>query len=166
MDEFEKNYNRALRFLSYRPRSEKEIKDYLQKKSLYFKAPEEQKKEIDSMISKIIDKLKEYKFLDDLEFARMWIKERTRIKPRSLRVIKREMQEKGIEKETIEELFSDRENEVPSDFQMALVLAEKRAKRYKNLSKQEFFEKMGRYLASKGFNYDVIKEVVAKIIIN
>ena len=45
MDDFEKNFNRALRYLSFHPRSIKEVIDYLKKKSLYSKATEEQKKE-------------------------------------------------------------------------------------------------------------------------
>lgn len=152
MDEFELNYNRTLRFLSYRPRSEKEVNDYLKKKKVS-----------ELIINKIIVKLKEQRFINDDEFARIWISQRTKIKPRSLRIIKRELQNKGIEKEKVEELLENNENEIPSDFQMAFALAEKRAKRYKNLSKQEFFEKMGRFLVSKGFNYNTIKEVIAKI---
>jgi len=152
MDEFEKNYNRALRFLSYRPRSEKEISDYLKKKKVS-----------EPVTKEIISKLKEHKFIDDEEFARIWISQRTKLKPRSLRVIKRELLQKGIEKEKIEELLSAGENEIPSDFQLAFSLAQKRLKRYQGLSKQDFFEKMGRFLASKGFNYDVIKEVISKI---
>jgi regulatory protein len=163
MDEFEINYNRALRFLSYRPRSEKEIKDYLFKKSLYTKASEEQKKEIESITNSIIEKLKEQRFLNDEEFARMWVQSRVRAKPRASRVIKRELQIKGIDKEKIEELFAGNENEIPSDFQMAFTLAQKRLKKYTNLPKQEFFEKMGRFLASRGFTYDIIKEVIAEI---
>ena len=163
MDEFEINYNRALRFLSFRPRSEKEVSDYLKKKLSYFRAPEEDKRKIEDTIKKITDRLKKHSFINDDEFARIWISQRTKIKPRALRVIKQELLLKGIVKEKIEELLGKGENEIPSDFQMAFVMAQKRAKRYKNLEKKEFFEKMGRFLASKGFNYDTIKEVIAKI---
>ncbi|OGH09021.1 MAG: hypothetical protein A2152_01375 [Candidatus Levybacteria bacterium RBG_16_35_6] len=152
MGDFEKNYNRALRFLSFRPRSEKEIVDYLKKK----KVSEEASK-------KIIKKLLEYKFLDEIEFAKMWIVERTTIKPRSWRVIKHELKEKGISNEIIDSIIHDSEFIIHSDFQIAYALAEKRAKRYKNLEKRDFFEKIGRYLASKGFSYDTIKEVINKI---
>jgi regulatory protein len=163
MDDLEKNFNRALRFLSFRPRSEKEIVDYLKKKTSYSKAQEEEKENLEIMISAIVGKLKEHRFINDKEFARIWISQRTKIKPRALRIIKRELAEKGIDKETIDELLVNSENEVPSDFQMAYTLAEKRLKKYKDLPKQEFFEKMGRYLASRGFTYDIIKEVIGKI---
>jgi len=164
MDDLEKNFNRVIHFLSYRPRSEKEIIDYLKKKNSYSKVQEgEEKEKLDIMIAAIVGNLKEHKFINDEEFARIWISQRTKIKPRSLRIIKRELIEKGIDKEKIDELLADSENEVPSDFQMAFSLAQKRAKRYIGLPKQEFFEKMGRYLASRGFNYDIIKEVINKI---
>ncbi|OGH05776.1 MAG: hypothetical protein A2W22_06705 [Candidatus Levybacteria bacterium RBG_16_35_11] len=151
MEDFEKNYNRVLRFLSFRPRSKKEILDYLNKK----KVSEE-------VAKKIIKKLLEYKFLDDFEFAKMWIAERTKLKPRALRIIKNELKQKGISQENLESIIQNEELQIPSDFQMAFTLAQKRLKKYKNLSKREFFEKMGRYLASKGFNYETIKKVVSR----
>jgi regulatory protein len=150
MDDFEKNYNRALRFLSFRPRSVKELKDYFNKKKVSKIIQE-----------RIIDKLSEYKFLNDEEFALWWIEQRTKIKQKSQRVIKRELIEKGIDKELIEKVFS--ENDFISDFQIAYTLAQKRFRKYKDLDQRKLFEKMGRYLASKGFNYDTIKEVIGKI---
>ena len=152
MDDFEKNYNLVLRFLSFRPRSEKEVMDYLKKKKVDL-----------SIVQKIIGKLKEHRFINDEEFTRIWVQQRTKIKPRALRVIKRELIEKGIEKEKIEELLTSCENEIPSDFQKAFALAQKRVRKFKNLDKNKFFEKMGRFLASKGFNYDIIKDVIKQL---
>ena len=92
-DDFGINLNRTLRFLSFRPRSEKEIADFLKKK------------QVDSHnAQKIIDKLKEHKFLNDEEFASWWMEQRTMIKPRAIRVIKMELKQKGISKEIIEKI--------------------------------------------------------------
>ena len=101
MDDFEKSYNRALRFLSFRPRSEKEIKDYLKlkTKNLELKTQNE-------IVNSIIKRLKEHKFLDDEEFARWWIEQRTKIKPRAWKVIQYELKQKGIEEETIQSQFT------------------------------------------------------------
>lgn len=147
MDTLDKFYERALRFLSFRPRSEKEIRDYLKKKNS------------DGLTTKkIVEKLKEHKFLNDEEFAKWWIEQRTRVKPRADRVIKFELKQKGIDTQIIEELIGDNER---SDFEKALALAEKRMKRLEKIEdKKIIFEKLGRFLASKGFNYDVIKEVI------
>lgn len=147
MDTLDKFYERTLRFLSFRQRSEKEIRDYLKKKDAD-----------DLTAKKIIDKLKEHKFLNDEEFAKWWVEQRTRVKPKADRVIKYELKQKGIDLKIIESLF---ENEDRSDFEKALVLAEKKMKRLDKLEdKRKVYERLGRFLASKGFNYDTIKEVI------
>ncbi len=154
MDEFDlpageagKFYNKALKFLSYRPRSEKEMVDKLLRK----KAPQE-------IINKIIKKLKEYKFIDDKEFVKWWIQQRTNYKPRSLRLIKMELGQKGIVKDVIEETINELELTV-DDLSSAKKLIEKRLHKYTNLPREEKFQKVARYLSSKGFNYDIIKEI-------
>lgn len=141
-EDFTINLNRALRFLSFRPRSEKEIQGYLKKKQV---------NEINSQ--KIIDKLKEQKFINDEEFAKWWIEQRTLIKPRAWRIIKFELKNKGISEEIIQSL----EFRVQNDEEVAIKLAGKKISRYKNLSKQDAYQKLGRYLASKGFSWETIK---------
>lgn len=145
--DFEKFYNKALRFLSFRPRSEKEIRDYLQKK-----------KTEELLIEGIVNKLKEQKFLNDEEFAKMWIENRMRFKPRSLRLIKIELKQKGINKETIEKLVQSSESRVQSDQEMARKIIEKKIKKYQDLPKQEVYQKLGRILAQKGFAWDIIRQ--------
>lgn len=149
MDNFEKLLNSSYRFLSYRPRSEKEVKDYLIKK-----------KADDLTSQKIIDKLKEHKFLDDKEFAKWWIEQRSKAKPKSLKFIIFELKQKGISKELVEEILVDKDFETVSDFDKAKKLAETRIKRYRNEDPKKKYEKMTRFLASNGFNWDTIKEVV------
>ena len=147
MGEFEKFYNKALKFLSYRPRSEKEIRDKLRRK----KASEE-------IINKIISRLKENNFLNDEEFAKWWIEQRTNFKPRSVRLIKIELKQKGIDKELIDETIDHLPSTI-DDLSSAKKLIEKRLPRYKNLTPDKKFQKIARYLSSKGFDYDIIKEI-------
>ena len=151
MDDFEKFYNLALRFLSYRPRSEKEVKDKLKVQSSKFKVENPT-----AIIEKVIQKLKEYKFIDDVEFAKKWIESRLRFKPRSLRLIKMELKQKGIDPEIINNL----QLTINSDLESAKKLVEKRIERLKGLDKQKVYEKLGRFLASKGFNWDTIKKAI------
>jgi regulatory protein len=148
MNDLEKFYNKALKFLSYRPRSEKEIIDKLKTK----KAPED-------VIKKVIKKLKEYKFVDDLEFARWWVEQRTTINLKAWRVIKFELKQKGIG----EEIIQDSEIKAKDDLRIAQKLALKRMERYKNIDKKEARLKLMRYLASRGFNYDIIKQSIDEI---
>ena len=159
MDNFNIFYKKALNFLSFRPRSEKEIRDYLSGKL----RPRSIRKIIPSeeTIEKIISKLKDYKFINDEEFAKWWIEQRTLIKPKAGRIIKMELKQKGIDKELIDELLK---NEKESDFEKAKKLAEKRIPRYSKIKeKRKIFEKLGRFLVSKGFDYDIIKKVVDQV---
>ncbi|MCL5435351.1 MAG: RecX family transcriptional regulator [Patescibacteria group bacterium] len=147
-DNFAINLNRALRFLSFRPRSEKEVMDYLKKK------------QVDELNSqKIIDKLKEHKFLNDEEFAKWWIEQRTLIKPRAWRIIKLELRAKGIDDDVIQ----NSEFKIQNDLETAVKLAQKRLPRYKNLPKLEIYQKLGRCLVSKGFDWETVKKSIDEV---
>lgn len=145
----EKYYNLALRYLSFRPRSEKEIWDYLKKKKVQ-----------ESLIRIIINKLKGQRFLNDEEFARTWVESRMRSKPRAWRLIKMELKQKGINDEIIESVGKSSELRAQKDIEMAKRIIEKKINKYKNLPKQEAYRKLGRILAGKGFDWDTIKKVV------
>ena len=160
MGDFERFYNFALRFLSYRPRSEKEVRDKLKVQSEKLKV-----KDSTAIIDKIIVKLKEKKFVNDEEFARMFLENRLRFKPRSSRLIQMELKQKGIDPDFIEKLINDLKTINPdSDLEQAKKLVEKRIERLKNLKKQEIYEKLGRYLVSKGFNWDIIKKSIDAVL--
>jgi len=148
----DKFYNKALEFLSYRPRSEKEVRDKLKAKQVE-----------PHIIEKIIIKLKEKRFLNDEEFAKGWIENRNRFKPRSLRLIKIELKQKGITQDIIEKTINDKELMI-NDLDSAKELVEKKMKRFKDLPKQEIYQRLGRFLASKGFNWDTIKKAIDEIL--
>jgi len=154
--DFEKFYNLALRFLSYRPRSEKEVRDRLE---LKIKNQKSKIKDADLIIDKIIKKLKEYNFINDEEFAEKWIGSRLRFKPRSLRLIKLELKNKGIGAEIIEKLVVSRGSQVVDDLENAKRLVEQKMGRSRNKFGMTR-EKLGRFLASKGFDWDTIKKAV------
>lgn len=151
MGEFEKFYNKALKFLSYRPRSEKEIRDKLKSR----KASEE-------TINKIISRLKGNNFLNDEEFVKWWIEQRTTFKPRSVKIIKIELKQKGIDKELIDETIAHLPSTI-DDLESAKKLIDKRLPRYENLSRDEKIQKIARFLSSKGFSYEIIKEILKDI---
>ncbi|OGH21663.1 MAG: hypothetical protein A2629_02035 [Candidatus Levybacteria bacterium RIFCSPHIGHO2_01_FULL_41_15] len=157
MDGFEKFYNKVLKFLSYRPRSEKEIRDYLKIKNQKSKI-----KNDDKIIESIIRKLKEKNFLNDEEFVRWWIEQRTKFRPRALRLIKIELRQKGISTELIDQVIDDLRLMI-DDLSSAKKLIEKKLNKYKGLPREEKFQKISRFLASKGFNYDIIKEIFKEL---
>ncbi|MBI2613713.1 MAG: regulatory protein RecX [Candidatus Levybacteria bacterium] len=150
----DKFYNLALRFLSYRPRSEKEVRDRLKFKIQNSKVKNTTQNS--KVIDEIIQKLKEKKFINDEKFAKWFVESRIRFKPRSLRLIKMELKQKGIDLETINNL----QLTINSDLDQAKKLAQERIERFKDLSKEEIYQKLGRFLASKGFNWDTIKKTI------
>ncbi len=145
----ERYYNLSLRYLSYRPRSETEILDYLKKEKLS-----------EEIISLIVTKLKEYKFINDREYAKFWIEQRVKSKRKPLRVIEFELKQKGINKEVIDEALSTFNEGKDLDLGSAKKLAEKKLDFYRNLSPQKRREKVMSYLLRKGFSYDVVKKVL------
>jgi regulatory protein len=159
MEDFQKLLNLSYRFLTIRPRSEQEIKKYLLIKIKNLNLQDSQK-----IIDSVINKLKEQKYLDDKEFIKFWIEQRSKIKPKAFKLIEYELRQKGIKQDLINEVKNDQYFETISDFDKALSLAEKRMERLKSDLPQKQFEKLGRFLASKGFNYNIIKEVIDKLI--
>ncbi len=152
MDEFEKFYNTALRFLSYRPRSEKEVRDALQKKKASIE-----------VIEKIISRLKEHKFLNDADFVQWWVESRTRFKPRGIKLIILELKQKGISEDLINSIIHDSLFMIQSDLEQAKKLAEKKIEKYKGLTKNELYQKLGGFLARRGFNYETVKKVIDEV---
>lgn len=156
-DQVERLYEKAVKFLSYRPRSEKEIRDNLLQKLKLTDKGEEEKKNFEKSIAEVIKKLNKLGLVNDLEFTKWWVEQRTRFKKSSPRIIKSELFKKGINKEIIEEVFVKSQID---PLELALASGRRKINSYKNFDNKTFREKMTRYLASKGFDWDIVKRVV------
>ncbi len=140
--EFGKLYQRALEWALMRPRSEKEVYDYLYKK-VY-------EKKIDkNYISIIIEKLKGKKYLDDAKFAEYYVENRFVKKGISRKRLKMELMKKGVTAEIIEQVLDGRNDEE----EILKIIAKKRAK-YDD-------EKLTQYLCRQGFSYHLAQSLVA-----
>lgn len=140
--EFGKLYQRALEWVLVRPRSEKEVYDYLYKK-VY-------EKKIDkNYISIIIEKLKDKKYLDDAKFAEYYVENRFVKKGISRKRLKMELMKKGVTAETIDQVLDGRNDEE----EILKIIAKKRAK-YDD-------EKLTQYLCRQGFSYQLAQSLVA-----
>lgn len=149
---FARYYNLSLRYLSYRPRSEKEINDYLLEKAKRNELLDQK------MIAEIISKLKDYKFINDKEFLKFWFEQRAKYKRKPIRVIKFELMQKGIAKKLVDE-YIDQIEKNDIDLENAKKLAEKKMDFYRNLDPVKKREKVMNYLLRKGFSYDIVKKV-------
>lgn len=138
---------KALRFLSYRPRSSAEITQYLAAKEI---EPQ--------IIEQVIAWLIQHNLLDDQAFARYWVDQRETFKPRSAWALRHELRQKGVDPKTIDEVVSEID-EVTSAYQAA----SSRVGRWGNLPKEQFRVKVGRYLQGRGFGYEVIQQVTEQL---
>ncbi len=162
--DFDALFLRVLKFLSFRPRSEKEVRDYLKRKIQKFP-------DVDSsLIDLIVHKLKQEKFLNDREFTKMWIRSRTEFKPKGERLIRLELQQKGIQKDLIDEAFQEYDTdqkailgEVRDESALAISLLEMKRKKYESMDRQERFNKAGSMLARRGFGLDSIKVAIDRV---
>lgn len=152
--EFQKVYDRVLKFLSYRPRSEKEVGDYLFKKGV----GGETKK-------LVIEKLKKQNLLDDQEFALWWIDQRITFKLSGERLLRSELIKKGIGKEIIDEVLAKKMSE-SLERKLALKAAQKKLATYQKLPPLEFRQKMSAFLARRGFSWEIIKEIINQLTSN
>lgn len=151
---------RMYRWFGLRQHSEKEVRDYL--KNLSFKRKLKEQEEIsDSVVDLLIEKLKQKRLLNDMEFAKSWMEARRKSQLKGIRAIKAELFQKGISKEIIEEVVS-RESLV-SEEELAKQAMEKKIRVWKNLQPLEFKKKAYEFLLRKGFDYEVVKNVVSKI---
>lgn len=141
--EFGKLYQRALEWVLTRPRSEKETRDYLNKKIFEKKLD---KKYIDT----ITERLKEKGFLSDFEFAKWYVENRFVKKGVSLKRLKMELMKKGVASEIIEEVLNSSERN--DEEEILKIIAKKRAK-YDD-------EKLTQYLCRQGFSYQLVNELV------
>ena len=178
-----KLYQKVLRFLVIRPRSEKEVKDYLWRKINRAKPPrfrsgasEGNIGEADSSggtagvagkTGEIIERLKRENYLNDLEFAGWWLEQRQlSSKPRGDRLIRLELRQKGIDEEIIKEALdaaktesANQGGEVETPLQK---LIKKQWPKYRLSPRHEAKNKLIRYLLGRGFDYSQIKTEVDK----
>ncbi len=109
---------------------------------------------VDEIIEKVIEKLVNYKYLDDTEYAKRYVA--TYSKSCGKKMLKYKLMQKGISESIIDSVLTDD----LSCEETAYKIAEKYLKN-KELNKQNIL-KCYKYLLSKGFSYDEAKVVVDK----
>jgi regulatory protein len=147
-EEKKKARDRALNFLSYRDRSEKEIRTKL--KDVGYD---------ENIIDWVIGELKRLKFLDDERFAQSYVQTQMITRPVGEYFLKRELKQKGVDEELIEQTV-EKAYEEKDQFSVALELAQQRKKRYKNIDEMKAKKRVSDFLLRRGFSWDVVSEVM------
>jgi regulatory protein len=146
-DRYRQCLNAAIRFLGYRPRSEAEVRQRLERHGFDGEC-----------LEKSLARLKEQGLVDDVAFARFWKENRETFSPRSKRLTKMELKRKGLSSDIIEQIIGEID-EKDSAYRAAL----KKAPRLVNYEYQDFRRRLVDYLGRRGFNYGVIKETTERI---
>jgi regulatory protein len=146
-DRFHRCLNAALRYLSYRPRSEFELKERLQRRGF----------DGDSM-GAVLTRLKEQELVDDVAFAQFWKDNRESFSPRSKRLTGLELRRKGVDEDTIAQVV-----DVIDDDDSAYRAALGKARSLSLSDYQDFRQRLAGYLRRRGFSYGVINHAVERV---
>ncbi len=145
-DEGLQAYHNALRLLGYRPRSRLEIERHLRQKGYEAEA-------IDAAMVRLVAN----RYIDDEAFARAWLNHRERSRPRGARGLSHELRQKGVEREIIDDVLTDLDEEAS-----AWAAVEGKLDRWRNLDQAGFRKKVTGFLSRRGFGYDAIRKVSQK----
>ena len=155
--EFSKYYTKAMVYSLARPRSTREISDYLyrQTRTKTYLVKGERRERIGmapELSQRIVNKLIEKKYLNDENFARYWVENRNLKKGISERTLKQELLKKGVSQEIVNTVIENSERNDEEELKKVIV---KRRHRYEN------DDKFIKYLVSKGYQYYQIQEVLS-----
>lgn len=146
-DAFSRAKERAMRYLSYRPRSVDEVRRNLLRKDVD-----------EELVERVIAYLCEYSYLNDRDFASYWVEQRETFKPRGRLALQQELRQKGVARAIADEAVQE-----VDEADAARRAAGKRVRRWSHLPYDEFRKKLGRYLQRRGFRYGVIRTTVDEI---
>jgi len=134
----------AYRFLAHRARSSTEMRLHLQTAGFE-----------DLVIQETLLSLTSHGFIDDRAFAAAWVGSRMAFRPRSRRLIIKELIDRGVDEAIAENATEDIDDEP-----IAMALATRRAITLRELEKDVFMRRLSRYLTGRGFNYGTVGRAV------
>jgi regulatory protein len=146
-DQLQRCLETAYRYLSYRPRSESEVRERMQRRGFAAET-----------ISSVINRLREQNLLNDGDFAQFWKENRESFSPRSQWLTGLELKRKGVADRVIEQVIAGID-----DGESAYRAALQKARRGAPTDYQSFRRRLGEYLRRRGFNYEIIGHTVKKV---
>lgn len=151
--QFGKLYTRALEYSLMRPRSRREVNDYLYRKTR--DAPTKtggiRKGVSKELTVRVFERLVEKGYVDDEKFAHFWIENRNLRKGTSMRKLSAELSAKGVDRSIIDRLLDETDRQDENELQKIIA-----KKRHRYEDEQKFMA----YLARLGFGYDDIKSAL------
>ena len=139
----------ALWLLGKRQYTEKQLRDKLCRKEF-------EPAEIDATISKC----KKYKYIDDFNYAKSFVRTRDMFNPRGKRILRLELLKRGVADDVVARAFEDEEISNRDELNMARQLAKKKYLQYAKLDRRVAWRRLYGQLARRGFDLNIIKEVL------
>jgi regulatory protein len=141
-------FAKAINLISYRPRSRGEISDYLKRRNASL-----------AVIGKIITKLERLEYLDDNKFARWWIQQRLKHRPKGVRALEAELRQKNIDAGIINSAIKSLK---VSSFEreQATAIIVKKLKSWRQLPLIKQKQRIAAALARRGFSTSIVRELV------
>ncbi len=146
-DHFHRCLNAAVHYLSYRPRSESEMRKRLQQRGFD-----------GENVEAVIARLREQGLVNDMAFAQFWKENRQSFRPHSRWLIRHELRQKGVADDIIYRVIDDID-----DADNAYRAASSRARTLPLSDYQGFRRRLGAHLKRRGFGYEVINQTVGRI---
>jgi len=147
-DEKDAAFQRALYYLNFRPRSRQEIERYLTEKKFSLEA-----------VALTLARLESSGYINDGEFARLWVADRCRLKPKGAYVLKGELREKGIDEAFIHAALMDFDETRSAWDALASRLSRMKSAGKIEFDRREFNQKILGFLSRRGFAWDVCRTV-------
>jgi regulatory protein len=147
-DEREVTYQKALHFLSYRPRSAAEVQKNLLKRGIP-----------GDLAQETVERLQQAGLINDEAFAKAWAENRSAFRPRGRSLLRLELRRKGLSDETVQSALAEQADEET----LAFEAARKYMRRLAGLEWPEFRRKLGGFLARRGFSYTTLAPVVSEV---
>jgi regulatory protein len=148
----ERTMNRAVKLLAAKPRSVAELRERLLEKN-WTNSP---------IVDRVLEKLKEYKYLDDAQFARDVALSKLRQKPQGKRALQYAMSRKKVDRETVEAAVKEAFEKMPEATLIDTAIAKRL--RLKGIPEtREDTKKFFDHLLRSGFDYELIREKMNKL---
>lgn len=143
----ERTMNRAVKLLAAKPRSIGELRTRLLEKRWTN----------EEIVDAVIEKLKDYKYVDDEQFANDLALSKLRQKPQGKRRLQQSMSRKQLDRETLEKAIDSAFEKLPESGLIDIAI-EKRIRLKGMPDTREDTKKFYDHLMRQGFPFDLIRE--------
>lgn len=152
----------GFRYVSFRPRSRREIVDFLSGKIKQWSVTDA------GILDETLEKLARYGHVDDAQLARWWIGQRNVHRPRGVRFLASELLGKGVERQIVDMVLQDEavasQTDDQTQYQLALKVAQKYQARLSGVPFLQKKQKLFAFLARRGFVSHLVGRVIDELI--